>query len=49
MHVGIFVEERRRDTSEAAAFRDAVDLAEAAEREGLDDRAALSHSPVAVA
>ena len=36
MHVGIFVEERRRDTSEAVAFRDAVELAEAAEREGLD-------------
>jgi len=36
MHVGIFVEERRRDTSEAVAFRDAVELAEAAERGGLD-------------
>ena len=36
MHVGIFVEERRRDTSEAVAFRDAVELAEAAERQGLD-------------
>jgi alkanesulfonate monooxygenase SsuD/methylene tetrahydromethanopterin reductase-like flavin-dependent oxidoreductase (luciferase family) len=36
MHVGIFVEERRRGTSEAAAFRDAVELAEAAEEGGLD-------------
>jgi alkanesulfonate monooxygenase SsuD/methylene tetrahydromethanopterin reductase-like flavin-dependent oxidoreductase (luciferase family) len=36
MHVGIFVEERRRGTSEAAAFRDAVELADAAEAWGID-------------
>jgi alkanesulfonate monooxygenase SsuD/methylene tetrahydromethanopterin reductase-like flavin-dependent oxidoreductase (luciferase family) len=36
MHVGIFVEERRRGTSETAAFRDAVELAEAAEAWGID-------------
>lgn len=36
MHVGIFVEERRRDASEAAAFREALELAEAAEAWGLD-------------
>lgn len=36
MHVGIFVEERRRGTSEAVAFQDAVELAEAAEAWGLD-------------
>jgi alkanesulfonate monooxygenase SsuD/methylene tetrahydromethanopterin reductase-like flavin-dependent oxidoreductase (luciferase family) len=36
MHFGIFVEERRRGTSEAAALREAVELAEAAEAWGLD-------------
>jgi alkanesulfonate monooxygenase SsuD/methylene tetrahydromethanopterin reductase-like flavin-dependent oxidoreductase (luciferase family) len=36
MHFGIFVEERRRDTSEATAFREALELAEAAEAWGLD-------------
>jgi alkanesulfonate monooxygenase SsuD/methylene tetrahydromethanopterin reductase-like flavin-dependent oxidoreductase (luciferase family) len=36
MHVGIFVEERRRDTSEATALREALELAEAAEAGGLD-------------
>ena len=36
MHFGIFVEERRRGSSEAAAFRDAVELTEAAEAWGLD-------------
>ena len=36
MHFGIFVEERRRGTSEAAAFQDAVELTEAAEAWGLD-------------
>jgi alkanesulfonate monooxygenase SsuD/methylene tetrahydromethanopterin reductase-like flavin-dependent oxidoreductase (luciferase family) len=36
MQVGIFVEERRRGTSEAAAFRDAVELADVAEAWGLD-------------
>jgi alkanesulfonate monooxygenase SsuD/methylene tetrahydromethanopterin reductase-like flavin-dependent oxidoreductase (luciferase family) len=36
MHVGIFVEERRRDTSEATALREALELAEAAETGGLD-------------
>jgi len=36
MHFGIFVEERRRDTSEATAFQDALELAEAAEAWGLD-------------
>ncbi len=30
MHVGIFLEERRRDTSEAAALQETVELAEAA-------------------
>jgi alkanesulfonate monooxygenase SsuD/methylene tetrahydromethanopterin reductase-like flavin-dependent oxidoreductase (luciferase family) len=33
---GIFVEERRRDTSEATAFQDALQLTEAAEAWGLD-------------
>jgi alkanesulfonate monooxygenase SsuD/methylene tetrahydromethanopterin reductase-like flavin-dependent oxidoreductase (luciferase family) len=36
MHFGIFVEERRRGTSEAVAFREAVELTEAAESWGLD-------------
>ena len=36
MHFGIFVEERRRDTSEATAFRDALELTDAAEGWGLD-------------
>src|SRR3989442_15441275 len=36
MHFGIFLEERRRDGSEAAAFREALELAEAAEAWGLD-------------
>jgi alkanesulfonate monooxygenase SsuD/methylene tetrahydromethanopterin reductase-like flavin-dependent oxidoreductase (luciferase family) len=36
MDVGIFVEERRRDTSEATAFREALALTEAAEAWGLD-------------
>ncbi|HEV8616573.1 MAG TPA: LLM class flavin-dependent oxidoreductase [Methylomirabilota bacterium] len=36
MHFGIFVEERRRDTSEAAALQEAVELAEAAEAWGID-------------
>jgi alkanesulfonate monooxygenase SsuD/methylene tetrahydromethanopterin reductase-like flavin-dependent oxidoreductase (luciferase family) len=36
MHFGIFVEERRRGTSEAVAFQDAVELTEAAEAGGLD-------------
>src|SRR5262249_25707145 len=36
MHFGIFVEERRRGSSEAAAFQDAVELTEAAEAGGLD-------------
>ncbi len=36
MHVGIFVEERRRGTSEATALREALELAEAAEAGGLD-------------
>src|SRR5437667_12355367 len=36
MHVGIFVEERRRGTSEATAFAEALELAEAAEAWGLD-------------
>jgi alkanesulfonate monooxygenase SsuD/methylene tetrahydromethanopterin reductase-like flavin-dependent oxidoreductase (luciferase family) len=36
MHFGIFVEERRRETSEATAFREALDLTEAAEAWGLD-------------
>jgi alkanesulfonate monooxygenase SsuD/methylene tetrahydromethanopterin reductase-like flavin-dependent oxidoreductase (luciferase family) len=36
MHFGVFVEERRRDTSDATAFQDALELAEAAEAWGLD-------------
>jgi alkanesulfonate monooxygenase SsuD/methylene tetrahydromethanopterin reductase-like flavin-dependent oxidoreductase (luciferase family) len=36
MHFGIFVEERRRGSSEAAALRDAVELTEAAEAWGVD-------------
>jgi alkanesulfonate monooxygenase SsuD/methylene tetrahydromethanopterin reductase-like flavin-dependent oxidoreductase (luciferase family) len=36
MHVGIFVEERRRGASEATAFAEALELAEAAEAWGLD-------------
>jgi len=36
MHVGIFVEERRRGTSEATAFAEALELTAAAEAWGLD-------------
>jgi alkanesulfonate monooxygenase SsuD/methylene tetrahydromethanopterin reductase-like flavin-dependent oxidoreductase (luciferase family) len=36
MQVGIFVEERRRGTSEATAFAEALELSEAAESWGLD-------------
>jgi alkanesulfonate monooxygenase SsuD/methylene tetrahydromethanopterin reductase-like flavin-dependent oxidoreductase (luciferase family) len=36
VHVGIFVEERRRGSSEAAAFHDALELTDAAEAWGLD-------------
>src|SRR5437879_637185 len=36
MHFGIFLEERRPGTSEAAAFQETLDLAEAAEASGLD-------------
>jgi alkanesulfonate monooxygenase SsuD/methylene tetrahydromethanopterin reductase-like flavin-dependent oxidoreductase (luciferase family) len=36
MHFGIFVEERRRGTSEATAFQEALELTEAAEAWGLD-------------
>ena len=36
MHFGVFLEERRRGTSEAAAFRETLELAEAAEAWGLD-------------
>src|SRR2546426_12445095 len=36
MHFGIFVEERRRETSEATAFQEALQLAEAADAWGLD-------------
>ena len=36
MQFGIFVEERRRDTSEATAFQEALELADAAEAWGLD-------------
>jgi alkanesulfonate monooxygenase SsuD/methylene tetrahydromethanopterin reductase-like flavin-dependent oxidoreductase (luciferase family) len=36
MHFGVFVEERRRDTSEATALHEALELAEAAEAWGLD-------------
>ena len=36
MHFGIFLEERRRGASEAQAFREAVELVDAAEAWGLD-------------
>src|SRR2546429_2498074 len=36
MHFGVFLEERRRGTSEAQAFRETLELAEAAEAWGLD-------------
>jgi alkanesulfonate monooxygenase SsuD/methylene tetrahydromethanopterin reductase-like flavin-dependent oxidoreductase (luciferase family) len=36
MHFGIFVEERRRGIGESEAFREALDLADAAEAWGLD-------------
>jgi alkanesulfonate monooxygenase SsuD/methylene tetrahydromethanopterin reductase-like flavin-dependent oxidoreductase (luciferase family) len=36
MHVGIFLEERRRDTSEATALQETVDLAETADAWGID-------------
>src|SRR3989440_10129955 len=36
MHFGVFLEERRRGTSEAVAFREPLELAEAAEAWGLD-------------
>jgi alkanesulfonate monooxygenase SsuD/methylene tetrahydromethanopterin reductase-like flavin-dependent oxidoreductase (luciferase family) len=36
VHVGIFVEERRRETTEATAFQDALELTAAAESWGLD-------------
>ena len=36
MHCGIFVEERRRDTSESTAFQEALELTDAAEAWGLD-------------
>jgi alkanesulfonate monooxygenase SsuD/methylene tetrahydromethanopterin reductase-like flavin-dependent oxidoreductase (luciferase family) len=36
MQFGIFVEERRRDTSEATAFQEALELTDAAEAWGLD-------------
>ena len=36
MHFGVFLEERRRGTSEAVAFRETLELAEAAEAWGLD-------------
>jgi alkanesulfonate monooxygenase SsuD/methylene tetrahydromethanopterin reductase-like flavin-dependent oxidoreductase (luciferase family) len=36
MRAGIFIEERRQGSSDAAAFREAIDLAEAAEAGGLD-------------
>src|SRR6058998_1778430 len=36
MHFGIFLEERRPGTSEAAAFRETLDFAEAADASGLD-------------
>ena len=36
MHVGIFLEERRRGASEAAAFQETLDLVQAAEAWGLD-------------
>src|SRR5437879_9585196 len=36
MHFGIFLEERRRGTGEAQAFRETLELADAAEAWGLD-------------
>src|SRR2546430_15243934 len=36
MHFGIFVEERRRETSETTAFQEALELGEAADAWGLD-------------
>src|SRR3989442_2937069 len=36
MHFGIFLEERRPGTSEAAAFQETLDLAEEAQTSGLD-------------
>ena len=36
MHFGIFLEERRRGSSEAAAFREGLELVDAAEARGLD-------------
>jgi alkanesulfonate monooxygenase SsuD/methylene tetrahydromethanopterin reductase-like flavin-dependent oxidoreductase (luciferase family) len=36
MHFGIFLEERRRGTSEAVAFRETLELADAAEAWGVD-------------
>ena len=36
MHFGVFLEERRRGTSEAVAFRETLELAEVAEAWGLD-------------
>src|SRR5438046_8582158 len=36
MHFGIFLEERRRGASEAQAFREALELVDAAEAWGLD-------------
>jgi alkanesulfonate monooxygenase SsuD/methylene tetrahydromethanopterin reductase-like flavin-dependent oxidoreductase (luciferase family) len=36
MHFGVFVEERRRGTSDASAFQEALELTEAAEAWGLD-------------
>src|SRR3989454_11438318 len=36
MHFGIFLEERRRETSEAQAFRETLELADASEAWGLD-------------
>jgi alkanesulfonate monooxygenase SsuD/methylene tetrahydromethanopterin reductase-like flavin-dependent oxidoreductase (luciferase family) len=36
MHFGIFLEERRRGTSEATAFRETLELADAAEAWGVD-------------
>ena len=36
MHFGIFLEERRRETSDAAAFQEALELADAADAWGID-------------
>src|SRR5262245_11951695 len=36
MHVGVFLEERRRGVSEATAFQETLELADAAEAWGLD-------------